>query len=149
MNEDQEIKFIADRYRRRRFSVNKGWRRLGIAPSTRWKRMRIAAITGGIIFLSATAAVIYRQYAVNETTPIEMTHPETTPSAYIVKVIDFENTPLPLVIDRIKEVYNVEIINIPDNAVDYKLSLHYEGTAIDLVETINEILNTQMAVKQQ
>lgn len=149
MNKDKEIKYIADRYRSGRFSVKEGWRRLGIAPSLRWKRMRIAAVAGGILFLSATAAVIYRQYAANEPTPIEMTQPKTTAPAYTVKIIDFESTPLPQVINRIKEVYNVDIINVPDNAEDYKLSLHYEGTAIDLVETINDILNTQMAVKQQ
>lgn len=111
--------------------------------------MRIAAVTGGILFLSATAAVIYHQYAVTDNVQVETVEPKTTSPIFVVKVIDFENTPLPMVIERIKEVYDVEITNIPDNAEEYKLSLHYEGTAIDLVETINDILDTQMAVKQQ
>ncbi|MBD5355856.1 MAG: DUF4974 domain-containing protein [Bacteroides sp.] len=149
MNENKEINFIAVHYRQGHFSTNEAWRRLGIASPTKWKRMRIAAVTGGILFLSATAAVIYHQYAVTDNVQVETVEPKTTSPIFVVKVIDFENTPLPMVIERIKEVYDVEITNIPDNAEEYKLSLHYEGTAIDLVETINDILDTQMAVKQQ
>ena len=66
----------------------------------------------------------------------------------VVKVIDFENTALPVVISKIKEVYGVEVINVPENAETYYLSLHYEGNAVDLVLTINEILDTEMRVKE-
>lgn len=73
--------------------------------------------------------------------------PDVVPES-AVRAIDFENTPLPTVISEIREVYGVELTGIPDNAVDYRLSLHYEGSAEDLIATINEILDTKMAVKE-
>lgn len=39
-------------------------------------------------------------------------------------------------------------MNIPDNADSFKLTLHYEGNADDLVETINDILGTEIAIKE-
>ena len=64
-----------------------------------------------------------------------------------VKVVDFENAPLPVVVERIREVYGVEVDGLPENADDYVLSLHYEGTPVDLVDTINDLLSTEMTVK--
>ncbi len=39
--------------------------------------------------------------------------------------------------------------NIPENADDYMLSLHYEGNALDLIDTINVILGTSMEIENQ
>lgn len=66
----------------------------------------------------------------------------------VVKVIDFENTPLPVVVDKIEEVYGVEVTGLPENAEEYRLSLHYEGNPVELVETINDILDIKMAIKE-
>lgn len=145
----EEISYIAKRYRRGRFSVDKAWQRLNIKPAPRWTRFRIAAAIASAVVLSATAAVLYHQYELN--THTETALPEKTDHVAplkAVKVIDFENTPLPTVISKIKEVYGVEVSNIPDNAGEYHLSLHYEGNAVDLIATINEILETQMDVKE-
>lgn len=149
VEDNKDIRFIAERYRHGRFSTKEGWRRLGIAPSPLWRRVRIAAVAGSIIVLSATAAIVCHQFATGNQPPTEMTGPTPVSPAYVVKVIDFEDTPLPVVTERIKEVYGVEVTNLPENAEDFRLSLHYEGSAIDLVETINDILDTKMSVKQQ
>ncbi len=164
MDENKEIKYIAERYRSGRFSADEAWRRMAISsPSredsmdSRWKRLvnssmsklrryRIAAVAGCVIVLTATAALVYHRYAVNEPIPTEIVQPATESLEFAVKVIDFEETPLPVVIERIREVYGVEIINIPANAQDYRLSLHYVGTAVDLIDTINDILDTYIAV---
>lgn len=145
--EDKEIQFVVKRYRNGKFSVVKGWERLNIRPASIWRRARIAAAVISVVILSATASVIYHHYNLHT----EASAPETierTVTADAVKVIDFENTPLPVVISKIKEVYGVEVINVPEDAADYRLSLHYEGNAADLVTAINEILGTQMAVKK-
>lgn len=145
----EEISYIAKRYRRGRFSVDKAWQRLNIKPASKWTRFRVAAAIASVVVLSATAAVLYHRYELNthtETALPEETEQATTLKA--VKVIDFENTPLPTVISKIKEVYGVEVSNIPDNAEEYHLSLHYEGNAVDLISNINEILETQMTVKE-
>lgn len=145
--DDKEIKFVVKRYESGKFSVNKGWSRLNIVHASIWRRMRIAAAVVSVVILSATAAVIYRHYTLNTDTsaPEKI---EQTVTADVVKVIDFENTQLPVVISKIKEVYGVDVINVPDNAEDYYLSLHYEGNVSDLVTAINEILDTKMTVKQ-
>lgn len=86
--------------------------------------------------------------APGEGTKTEVVSPATH-GENIVRVIDFENAPLPVVVDKISRTYDVEITGLPESPDDYKLSLHYEGTASDLVETINEILGTEMTVTQR
>lgn len=143
----EEISYIAKRYRKGRFSADKGWKRLGIAPSFRVRRMRIAAAIASFVVLTAAAAVIYRNDTVSETNA-EIPQTVTQNPREVVKVMDFENTPLPVVVDKIKEVYGVEVTGLPENADEYRLSLHYEGNPVELVATINDILDTKMAIKK-
>ncbi len=145
----EEVSYIAKRYRRGKFSADKGWKRLNLKPALKWNGFKIAAVISSVVVLSATAAIVYHQYGVN--VPQDKTVQETVISdtpIVVVKVINFENTPLPTVISKIEEVYGVEVVNIPENAEQYCLSLHYEGNAIDLLATINDILETQMSVKE-
>lgn len=143
----EDITYIAKRYSRGKFSVDKGWKRLNIKPVFKWSILKIAAAISSVVVLSATAAVIYHEYELKNS--LERTIEEVIKPTQLeaVKVIDFENTPLTSVISKIKDVYGVEVVNIPDNAEEYHLSLHYEGNAVDLVATINDILDTQMSVK--
>ena len=67
----------------------------------------------------------------------------------MVRAIDFENAPLPKVVERIREVYGVEVTGLPENPEEYVLSLHYEGNVNTLLESINEILDTKLKVKKQ
>lgn len=147
MKEDKDISFIAHRYREGRFSVEKGLHRLNIARSYKLRRLGIAAAVTSVVVLSATAAMIWRHYSSLTVTEDQKIETVNSP-AEVVKVIDFENTSLLAVIKEIKEMYGVEIDNLPENVEDYRLSLHYEGNAVDLVNTINEILETQMRVKE-
>lgn len=144
-----EVTYIAKRYRKGKFSADKGWKRLNIKPVFKWNSLKIAAAISSVVVLSATAAVIYHQYELKNT-PDKAVHEAVKPVAplEVVKVIDFENTSLTTVISKIEEVYGVEIQNVPKNAEEYNLSLHYEGNAVDLVATINDILETQMTVKK-
>ena len=144
---EEDIDYIAGHYRAGLFSTKDGWRRLGITPLAGWKRLKIAAAIALCIAFSVTASVLYY----NEThTEKKTEHKESfTPDPKkIARIIDFENTPLPEVIKKIKETYGVEISNIPQNAEEIHLSLHYEGTALDLISAINEILDTNMEVKE-
>lgn len=149
MSSDREIDFVAKRYRQNKFSVHKAWNRLGVKHVTKYRRIGAAAATAGIIILSATAAVVYHTYY---SKPVPTVLDTQKQSADILKesvrIIDFENTPLPTVILKIKEVYGVEIADIPDNASQYRLSLHFEGNVVDLVDAINDLLETQMSVKE-
>lgn len=144
MEKDKEIDFIARRYRKGRFSTDSAWGRLAIAPATNRIRFKVAAISATIL-LSATAAIIYREYRVDDmpqqTMPANSQSPLTE-----VKVIDFENAPLPEVVKEIESIYDVKVEGVPASPEEYVLSLHYEGTSTDLISTINDILETEMYV---
>ncbi|MDE7024832.1 MAG: DUF4974 domain-containing protein [Paramuribaculum sp.] len=144
----EEISYIARRYKPGKFSASKGWKRLNIVAPFRWTRMKIAAVVGGTIFLSAAAAVIIHQYSYIQDAENSIVEAPVANPKVIIKVIDFENTPLPDVLSKIKDVYGVEVINLPENPDEYRLSLHYEGNPVDLIETINDILDTKMTVKE-
>lgn len=145
---NKEVDFIARRYRTGRFVPDAGWRRLGIAPVSLWRRYRVAAAVAATVILSASAAILYREYRVNDVqqqiVPIETVSPMAE-----VKVIDFENAPLPEVIKKIESVYGVKVEGVPASPEEYVLSLHYEGTPTDLISVINDILETQMTVMEK
>lgn len=145
----EEVTFIAKRYRKGKFSVDRGWKRLDITPTTKRIHLKIAAVVSSVVILSATAALIYHQNELQHS-PDKTVTEEVKPiaSLEVVKVIDFENATLSSVVSKIKEVYGVEIVDVPENAEEYHLSLHYEGNAVDLVATINDILEIQMTVKE-
>lgn len=145
---NKEVDFIARRYKKGRFSPDAGWQRMGIAPISIWRRYRVAAAVAATVILSATATVLYREYRMDDE-PKQAAPVVTVNPLEVVKVIDFEETPLPEVIKKIESIYNVKIDNIPDNPEDYELSLHYEGTPAVLISVINDILETQMTVAEK
>lgn len=145
----EEITYIAERYRKGRFSADKAWGRLGIAHVPVWRRLRVAAVIASVVALSAAAVIVYNLHTPSSThDEMSVEKHEATSVKTEIRVIDFENTPLPDVIAKIQETYGVEVTGIPDNAGEIHLSLHYEGNAVDLIATINEILDTHMKVKQ-
>lgn len=148
--ENKEVDFIARRYKKGRFSPDAGWHRLGIAPVSIWKRYRVAAAVAATVILSATATILYREYRIDDvpqqTMPVKA---QTISPLAEVKVIDFENAPLPEVVKKIESVYGVKVEGVPASPEEYVLSLHYEGTPTDLISVINEILGTQMTVAEK
>ena len=102
-----------------------------------------------MLVLSATAAIVYHEYRQNDIPQEVQTLAPTVTPLEEVKVIDFEEAKLSAVVERIEEVYNVKIGNLPTDADVYTLSLHYEGNPVDLVLTINEILETQLTVSEK
>lgn len=148
MKNDKEIDYIARHYREDRFNINRALQQTGLKRRRLWTPAKIAAAAAAFVIISATAAVIIHQSylpdtAVSETPVIQKSVVNTEK-----KAVDFENSALPVVVAEIEDVYGVEVENMPDNAHDYILSLHYEGTAVDLINTINEILGTEMKIKE-
>ncbi len=149
MEENKEIKYIAKHYRKGLFAVEPALKRIKPIASRWWTRPRIAAACIGATILTATGALfIHNNYFINTTTNTEQNIPSSIPAAEIVRAIDFEDAPLPIVVAKIKEVYGVDVVNLPENADEYSLSLHYEGSAIDLVDTINDILDIEMTIQE-
>ncbi len=92
--------------------------------------------------------ILYREYRLNDI-PQQTVPVETVSQLAEVKVIDFENAPLPDVIKRIESVYGVKVEDVPASPEGYVLSLHYEGTPTDLISVINDILETKMTVTEK
>lgn len=146
---EREIDFILKHYKVGLFNTEKALRK--IRPSIRkiwsWQRIAVASCVG--IVLVATAAILVRNsYLYEKETEIETTVSPVVPLESVSKVIDFDDAPLPIVIEQINSIYNVEIENIPEDADDYRLSLHYEGNVKDLLESINEIIGTNLKIKE-
>ncbi len=149
MEENKEIKYIAKYYRKGMFAVEPALRRIRGTKTVWWTRWRIAAACIGATLLTASAAFfVHHNYFSTSPTEMEQTSPTSIPAAQIVRAIDFEDAPLPVVVAKIKEVYGVDVVNLPADASDYSLSLHYEGSALDLIDTINDILDTEMTIQE-
>ena len=150
MKDKNSIEFVSRHYRRNAFNVAEGWKRLGI-KRFRWSAFKIAASVAAFIAVSATATILYVELKKPDTAVPQQTEIVTNESVSpvkVVKVIDFDNTPLPEVLQKIEEVYGVRVMNLPDDAESIRLSLHYTGNVLELVDTINEILETELTVKQ-
>lgn len=146
---EQDINFIARRFRQGLFDVEPALNRIIPQRPSLWRRIRVAAAIGGFVVISATAALIIRHNYFPDRTPA-VEQPSRSPmTSDVIHPMDFEDTPLPLVVEEINAVYGVEVTNLPDHPESYTLSLHYEGTASDLVETINDILDTHMTILER
>lgn len=147
--DEKDIRFVASRYRRGAFSTEKAWRRMGLVSHSWWSKNRIAAAVAGLVFMSATAAVIVYRYSAPDT-PVAtsvMVKEDKSP-AMAIRVLDFDNATLTTVVAEIRKVYGVEVENLPEDADSSRLTLHYEGNACDLIERINEILDTNLEIRQ-
>ena len=152
MKDKNSIDFVSRHYRRDAFDESRGWKRLGI-KRFRWSAFKVAASIAGLVAVSATAAIIYRELIVPQPQPVQ--EQQTTPPSeaaqmptQVVRAIDFDNASLTDVIAKINEVYGISVTNLPANADSYRLSLHYEGNVVELVETINDILDTELTIKE-
>ncbi|MDE6697050.1 MAG: hypothetical protein K2K25_09220 [Muribaculaceae bacterium] len=149
MDKNKEINFIAKHYHKGLFAIGPTLRRIKGGKTPWWTPQRIAAACIAAAILTATASILVHNYRISdiepETTNVELS---TIPASEIVRVIDFEKASLPEVVAKIREVYGVEVYDIPSEPDQYTLSLHYEGSALDLVETINDILDTDMKVTE-
>lgn len=144
----KEIEFIARHYRKGLFTIEPALYRIKGFRKKFWTFPKIAAVSSIVITIGATAAILitnsYNSSEIETEAPII----ENISPALVSHVIDFDDVPLTTVVEQINLVYGVEVENIPINADEIYISLHYEGTASDLIETINEIVGTQMRIKQ-
>lgn len=149
MERHDNIDFIARRYRRGCFDTEKALRQIK-SPSMFFNiRKWVAAACVALVILGAGAFVLVRNGVLFGDGATEVqSEGFTTETLNVIKVIDFDDAPLSDVVASIKEVYGVEVSNLPDNASSLKLSLHYTGNITDLIETINEILGTELKIKE-
>lgn len=117
-----------------------------------WRRTSVAAaVAAGVL---AASGFVYIELTQRHSAAVEPAPQEsiiaTEPQPVVAedpvsRRIEFKDTPLPKVAEAIAKTYDVEITGIKPGD-DTRLTLSYEGTAEDLVATINELLGTRLRI---
>lgn len=149
---DESIDFVSSHYDGS-LLPQEGWRRFSRTHRVPWLRRNIAAACIGAIVLAASAASIYYISTSENSSGIETTEassPSNNPTPvfepYKIVRIQFSDAPLADVVKEIEKVYGVKVTNMPKEEV--RLTISYEGNAYDVVETINELLGTNLAIEE-
>ncbi len=150
---EESIGFVSRHYDREAFDektylraiVGNNVSRLHLRP------LHFAAAIAGAVLVASACVLIYDRIAERPVQPAETIVPEK-PEASVETVVrservEFNDASLGDVIDRIEKVYGVKVTDVPKE--DYRLTLSYEGTAADLVATINELLGTDLQIKNE
>lgn len=149
--QDKDIDFVVSHFREDALCPESNWRRFRAIVGLRRRRASVAAAVVAIIVVSATAAIFtYKKLSaphIGTETSYELAVEDVAPTDQ-PKLIVFEATGLSEVVARVETEYGVKIVNVPPNANDYVLTLRYEGTPEELIETINEILGTHLRVDE-
>ena len=118
-----------------------------------WRRYGIAASFAGVALLAS--AIVIGYYASHESPSAAPMVEETTtrpvsPAGAEEKIqrIEFTDVPLRQVVAKIEEVYGVKIEGLEPGDT-HRLTLSYEGTATDLVDTINDTLGTNLTIAKR
>lgn len=148
---ENSVNFVAGHYRRDAFIEGEAWRRLGIGSRGFFGlgRRAAAAVVIGVV-LTASACILTfvvpqiasKPDSVESVAPVRQT---VAAESGDVRRIEFTDARLTDVIAEIERLYGVTVTNIPEG--DYRLTLSYEGNADNLIETINRLLDINLAVE--
>lgn len=144
----KDIDFIARHYRKGLFAIEPALYRIKGVRKKILTLPKIVAISSFIIAIGATAAILIRNSYNHKERETEVPVIEKKSPMSVSHVLDFNDVPLTTVVQHINLIYGVEVDNLPKNADELYVTLHYEGTALDLVETLNEILETNMKIRE-
>lgn len=145
---EESIRFVTGHYVDDTLLPRQGWQQFRISHHISSFRHNVAAACIGVTVLAASASIYYFT-AYDHNTPREETitlpakESAVAPEVRIER-IEYHDAPLKDVVAEIERVYGVTIGNVPDK--DMRLTISYEGTAQDVVETINDLLNLNLTV---
>ncbi len=148
---EESERFVAQHYERGRFDQASAWKRMGLG-SSKSHRWRFAAAASVLAAITVSACIYYMKsyqpMPIAADTETTQTTKTTKPTTATVKseVIEFNDAPLVDVVAKIEEVYGVHIDNVPNE--EYFVTMRYEGTATDLVNTINETLGCNLTITE-
>lgn len=142
---NKSVNFVARHYRADAFKPRSFF--FGRSLAARWRRWGVAAsVAVGVLTASACFyTFVLRQPEAVEPQPIEQTVAPEQPARLVSQRIEFTDAPLTEVVAQIELTYDVTVENIP--TAEYRLTLSYEGTADDLISTINMLLGTALTIK--
>lgn len=141
---EESLSFVVRHYRRGAFRPT-----MLFVASNRWRRLAVAAsIAFGVIVASACVYLLTVHEPASsgaETTGPVASAPDEAPEK-VSRRIRFDDAPLTRVVDEIENVYGVQVSPVADNDTT-RLTLSYEGNAADLLDTINELLGTDLKLE--
>lgn len=116
-------------------------------------RMRIAIrwVAASLIAVTLSAAAIIthkiRSVELDKVTP-EQCIVDKADNSKAMEIIhlEFNDAKLSDVIKAVEEAYGVKLTNVPDEEIF--LTLSYEGNAQDFIDTVNELLNTEIEIER-
>lgn len=143
---EESVRFVTRHYDPEAFDADRDAKEVFPRKPLR-RRLMTAAASAAVVFGVAAAIWVLHTPAPGHDTPAEtaVEHTVEAPSKEI-KRIEFTDAPLTDVAAEIEAVYGVKVTNLP--ASNPKLTLSYEGTAADLVETVNELLGTELMIEE-
>ncbi len=145
---EESIRFVTRHYREDTLLAPTGWQRFRLTHHISSFRRNAVAASIGLAVLAASASLYYftvadHNTAQEENAVIPITETTVAPENRIER-IEFHDAPLKEVVAEIERVYGVTISNLPDS--DISITISYEGTAADVVETINDLLGSSLTV---
>lgn len=147
-NNDESLRFVTRHFEDDTLLPRQGWRLFSRTHHISSLRHKVAAACIGAAVLAASASIYYFAYQPDTTDPIENVNEPQAETAVApeqrIERIEFHDAPLREVVAEIERVYGVTIGNVPSEEIS--LTISYEGTAQDVVETINDLLNLNLTV---
>lgn len=149
---EESIDFVSGYFEEGALMPREGWRRFLLTHRIGHMRRNIAAACIGAAILTATASIYYFTSSTHPQQQIKterITTPSEPASAFepmkMVK-IEFADATLQEVVAEIEKIYGVKVGNVPRE--EMRLTISYEGNAYDVIETINELLETNLVIEK-
>lgn len=150
-----DLDFVARHYRRGALSAKEAWQQLDIHDRKplllRIFGSRRAAAAACVTAVLTASAIIGYHYAgsTSATTVVQTDAPvHQTPAVTASEPrLTFTDAPLSQVVATIERTYGVKVSGLGDDG-DRRVTLSYQGSAADLIHTINELMGTNLHIKQ-
>lgn len=146
---ETDFQFVLHHFKEGTLLPKKGWQRFKLLHHISYIRRNIAAASIAAVVLAASASIYYISSADRDSeskTAVTNVDTKTSNTSSEVKIakIQFRNAPLKEVVSKIESVYDVTISNLPKD--DIMVTISYEGTAADVVETLNELFDIDLKI---
>ncbi len=146
---EESLQFVVSHYRHDAFNASRDWRALGLDRRP-WLLRHAAAVAMWGVALAACAAVAVWMLspapapAPAAPVPAEKAIPAAPASHNESRRIEFTDASFSEVAQAVEKVYGVRLADLPDSSE--RISLCYEGSAADLVETLNSLFGCHLRI---
>lgn len=148
INPTENISFVARHFSPDAFSPRIAWRNISATLLRPWWRTRWAAAAAvGVIFSAATAVVILdRPARVSSVHQTVAPAPASADPLSVRHSFSFSSVPLSDAVAEIQKTCSVTLDNLPPG--DPVITLSFEGTVTELIDIINESLDSEIRISK-